>query len=474
MTSKCQESPPVYTLSYDFGTDGQAHVVANGGQRAIYSHYHVGDERIARAFGSLLSPELADLVDVAVAVYVADRLCRRRCPEANAYDLQWTRRFYIRLPLRNPELWSQSSVTQSLKKVLWFLTEDKWSFEFVPRTRGHRVAEMQAGLFPMAPAPPVRVALFSGGLDSLAGLCAEIADYQQGSFVLLAGGTNTEARAVQRELINLVRSQFKRELIPVMVPFGLRDRAPGQYSESTQRSRGFLFMAMGAVTAIEAGADELAIYENGVGAINLPYTDAQLGVHNTRAVHPAAVAAMADFVKLVTWRALQFRLPFLFQTKGQLCARLADTGLGFLGTMAMSCDGFPQRVPGHPHCGVCTSCLLRRQALWAAGMQEVDAESHYRHDVLVDLARIPDRKLHKWKAMLHQVACIRRALRQDRPWQALSRAYPRLLEVSAGEVATTMAGSSATERLVALYRDYCDEWSRLPAAQSSPLLKYRA
>jgi hypothetical protein len=103
MTSNRHESPPVYTLSYDFGPDGQAHVVADGGARALHRHYHVGDERITQAFGALLSPELADLVDVALAIYVADRLCRRRHREARAYDLNWTRRFYIRLPLRDPE-----------------------------------------------------------------------------------------------------------------------------------------------------------------------------------------------------------------------------------------------------------------------------------------------------------------------------------------------------------------------------------
>jgi len=474
MTSNRPESPPAYTLSYGFGPDGQPHVVVDGGRRSLHNHYHVGDETITRAFGALLSPELADLVDVALAVYVADRLCPRRHREASAYDLNWTRRFYIRVPLRNPELWSQSSVTRALKQLLWFFTEDKWSFEFVPRTRGPRSTEIQAGLFPMNPASPVTAALFSGGLDSLAGLCAELADSQRDTFVLFAGSTNTEARAVQRRLIAEVRARFGREVILVTVPFGLRDRAPGQHDESTQRSRGFVFMALGAVTAIEAGARGLAIYENGVGAINLPYTDGQLGAHSTRSVHPAALAAMADLVTLVTGRDFAFRLPFLFHTKGQVCARLADAGLGSLGSTANSCDGFPQRVPGHPHCGRCTSCLLRRQALWAARLHEVDRDTHYIHDVLGDLARVPDRRLHKWRAMLHQVARLQGALNQDSPWRALSREYPQLVEVAAGEIATAMASSGAEERLVDLYRRYCDEWARFPAALRSPLLKHTA
>jgi hypothetical protein len=183
---------------------------------------------------------------------------------------------------------------------------------------------------------------------------------------------------------------------------------------------------------------------------------------------------MADLVSLVTGRDFRFRLPFLFHTKGQACARLADTGLGFLGSMAISCDRFPQRVPGHPHCGVCTSCLLRRQALWAVGLPQADMSTHYRHDVLGDLTGVPDRLLHKWRAMLHQVVRMQRALRQDSPWQALSREYPQLLEVAAGEIAIAMVSSGAEERLVDLYQRYCDEWARFPATLPTPALQRTA
>jgi 7-cyano-7-deazaguanine synthase in queuosine biosynthesis len=62
-------------------------------------------------------------------------------------------------------------------------------------------------------------------------------------------------------------------------------------------------------------------------------------------------------------------------TKAQLIRKAppaADRALA----ATVSCDtGFSARVPHHAPCGTCTSCILRRQALHAAGKAYLDAQS---------------------------------------------------------------------------------------------------
>jgi hypothetical protein len=456
MPEKGIVGPATYRLT--FTPDGCAHLVPDKGPVELYNHYHVGDEKIAQAFGSTLPAELADLVDVALAVYVADRRSRRRLPAADRYHLHWTRQFHIRLPLRDPERWHDGTLAARLSDVLEFFTEDQWHFDFVPRSGDRRPSETQGFLFRTLPRAPVTAALFSGGLDSLAGLCRELVDRPRDSFVLFSGSTNQRTGSIQRHLARKVYSWLDREIIPVIVPFGLHQRGR-RYDgdERTQRSRGFVFLALGAATAIMAGTDNLAVYENGVGAINLPYTDAQLGTHNTRTAHPLALAAMGDLISRATGRQFVFRSPFLFATKGQLCSSLGELGLGDLVSQTITCNGFPQRVAGRSQCGLCTSCLLRRQALYVAGLGAFDMPGAYRWDIFEPRMRVSDAKLYPFQAMLDQVFRMRQALDAQEPWQALSRNYPQLVEVAASVAATGQALAYVEKQLVELYRRYCDE-----------------
>src|SRR5207248_1931665 len=141
---------------------------------------------------------------------------------------------------------------------------------------------LQAHLFASPRTPETAVALFSGGLDSLAGLGR---DLQAGRpLVLVSGATTGRISSVQANLLSAVATSLHRALPSVIVPFSLiAAPTPG---ERSQRSRGFMFLVLGFATAITAGLRQLRVYENGVGAINLPYLESQVGTHSTRAMHP--------------------------------------------------------------------------------------------------------------------------------------------------------------------------------------------
>jgi hypothetical protein len=243
------------------------------------------------------------------------------------------------------------------------------------------------------------------------------------------------------------------------VPFGLHRNGTGfDADEPTQRARGFVFLSLGTATALMAGASSLSVYENGLGAINLPYTAAQLGSQSTRATHPAALDAMGEVISLATERRLVLRLPFLGATKASLVSHLAQDGGAEFVADTISCDGFPQRVAGTPQCGACTSCVLRRLSIHGAGLAAYDGKGEYRFDVLGSVARIPDARWHHFRAMQQQVYRLQEALAQSSPWRGLSVAFPQLIEVASTETARRALGGDVESSLVDLYRRYCDEW----------------
>lgn len=459
-----------------FSADGHAEVAGRAGVAIPDQCYYVGDRAIAYAFATRIPAHLADLVDVALAVYLADRLAPRRPASADRYHLHWNRRLHLILPVRDVRRWCDPVLQSRLRNVLALLTEDAWEFDFVPRSGERRIAEMQEYLFPSRPVPPLSVALFSGGLDSLAGLCHRLVARPDDSFVLFAGGTNRRIIGVQRSLTEELHERLGRDIVPVVVPFGLRRRGKRQYDgdERTQRTRGFVFQCMGAATALLAGSSELEVYEHGIGALNLPYTAAQLGAQSTRTTDPRVLAAMADFVSLAIDRPFSFRLPFLALTKAELCANLRDVGLVDLIRHTFSCDGFPQRVAGRPQCGLCTSCLLRRQALHAAGLEGHDARESYVHDVLAGDGCLPSAKLYPLRAMLDQMATLRRALDEQDSWASLSWAYPQLLDVASCLAAPDPARANVERQLVELYRRYCDEWRRFPVRDADDVVSRAA
>jgi 7-cyano-7-deazaguanine synthase in queuosine biosynthesis len=429
----------------------------------LESYYWVDDEQLSDAFGSSLPPILADLIDLAMAVYYADRRAVRvRSP----YILTGQRDFDIRLPVRDLELWRQDEIAGKLTDLLYWYTEDRWSFTFTPRRVPPRPSEAEPYLFPSPVNQPAVTILFSGGLDSLAGLVTQLERYPDYSFVLLSGCTHNRMGAIQRDLVKHLRRDWQnasRELISVRVPFGIRKPKGTARQEKSQRSRGFVFLMLGAVAAVMARSQTLWVHENGVGAVNLWLNEGQLGVDNARGVHPLSLIHMAEFLGLILPQPLQIKNPCQFSTKAQMCQALGRLGFDNLVPITASCDGFPLRIREMPQCGLCTSCLLRRLALHAAGLEHVDPRKYYRDDVKNSLDVIDRRKLYPLWATLDHVDRLGTCLASEFPWEALTDTFPELLKIQ--EAMVRHDGGNPQEiadAYVQMYRTYEEEWERFP------------
>lgn len=350
-----------------------------------------------------------DLLDVAMAVYAADRLVRR----TRSADFWQPRQMEVRVPVADPERWA--ALAAQLSELLRWLTTDQWQLTFTPLTTGR--VRPASGLH----APQVEhpfVALYSGGLDSFAGAVAQAHDPAFDGGVLVGAQSANRLKRLQAEQHQALQRNLPAFHWEPLQGFGhaLRLTALGawniaeQKQEKSQRSRAFLFMMFGAATAFGYGTDRLYVYENGVGAINLPYTPSFSGADMTRAMHPRTLLLTSRFLTDLFGTPFKIENPSQWRTKGEMCAQLKALNLGDLAVMTKSCDSFPLRE-ARDQCGLCTSCLLRRISLHAGGLRGLEQDqAHYRQDIYTLNPEANDPDLKPFGFMQQQAQAIQQSL----------------------------------------------------------------
>lgn len=396
---------------------------------------HAVIRRLARELPSAA----ADLIEIATIVYIVDQQVARPGRQELAAGSSWARELQVEIPVRQPEMWG--GLKGNLADLLAWLTDDSWVLTFTRLADGTGPLDVSQGfLFDTIPegAAPV---LFSGGLDSGAGLATYL---NSADAVAVSVDTNNWMQHVQKRVISELNTVSRHACVPLRY----RISAQGQKhpAESSQRSRGLLFLAVGIATAWTLRQDRLQVFENGIGAINLPYVHSQFRSQAAKAMHPRTLRMAQALASEVSGRQFRIDSPGMTATKAQLIQG-SPTAAGHALACTVSCDtGFSARVPRHAPCGTCTSCILRRQALHAAGKAHLDAEAGYRASLLGESLG--------FQVMAWQVSRLRDCLAQPDPWNALVREYPELLDT---------APLTPTE-VVSLYRSYVQEWEDLPEA----------
>ncbi len=389
--------------------------------------------------------EVADLIDVATAIYTADRLSWQ--------NAETQRSLHIRLPLREPDRFAASGTQEHLRRMLHWHTRDAWSFEFIPRRYERRYAEAQAQLPRLEADGSIEVALWSGGLDALAGACQRLTDSEDRLLTLFGVTTSGRMGDLQDKAAYRLRRAFPGQTKLMRLPLRLRE-SRGIRKNTLGRARGVVFLMLGAACALLEGQSMLHVYENGPGAINLRYRDGQVGIDHSRAVHPRSLVLMSEFLSLVLGTPFQCHNPFLLQTKVEMCGALGVLGVG-AERVTMSCDSMPY-VSKH-QCGCCSSCLLRRIALTASG------SDLSRYAILNDFYETGEAQPHKGdylRLMNHQINQLRRYLDSADPWNHLAAAYPDELPQIADLLVAHQGlnHGEAEQSLMRLYHKHIQEW----------------
>jgi hypothetical protein len=340
---------------------------------------HLTIEDLRRCIWREIPDAFEDLIDLAAYVYAADQAVGRGSASADDLGAAWRRTLTFRVAVRQPDLWRSKPVHDALVSTLSFLSEDEYRFEFVPMTDhpdfGQRIAFDGTAFDGIVE----EVVMFSGGLDSLAGAVREaVLDQRK---VLLVNHRSTEKRTPRHyDLFDRLRDRAK-DRAPLHVAVRV-NKVEGLSREYTQRTRSFLFAALGATFAHLIGLDRVRFYENGVVSLNLPISPQVVGARASRTTHPRVLRGFEALLRALVGRPFAVENPFLWHTKTDVVRLIGDAGCGELIGRSTSCGHTWVTTRERPHCGDCSQCLDRRFAVLAAGLAAHDPAGGYGVDLL--------------------------------------------------------------------------------------------
>jgi len=452
-----------YSLHFEpvLNSNGSVRFIDHSQGKEVNVGINVDDEVFGYRVQAEFPAIVADLIDLAVAIHASDRLAPQNLSEK-------PRRLQVVLPVRHPELLSAEPFQRKLEHLLEWATGSEWVFDFQTRVAPERFVKQQLVL-PIVP-QGCEVALWSGGLDALAGLYSRLRMYPDKSFVLFGTGSSNTVYDRQKQVAKKVQSIFPGRCHLLRVPIRFHDSSV-QHKNKLSRARGVVFTLLGAACAYLMGRRVLCVYENGIGAINLPYRASAVGLDHSRSVHPLTLLMVSDVVSELLGEELHVQNPFLFWTKAQMCKAMAEDGRNDLPPITMSCDSPHRQQP--VQCGYCSSCLLRRQALAACDLED---KTRY---VLFHGNRQPKEPSLHLCHMLVQVHTLRRLLSTSNnpslQWETLTKEFPVLDDIvdRTAEAENLLPGEMQS-RLIQLYQSYVSEWGAVESQIAVGILNKRS
>ena len=323
-----------------------------------------------------------DLVEIAAYVYCADQAIKRTGQDTDTFGDSWRRSLKFHIPVRCIDLWNRADIKQELVQLLNFLSDDDFSFHFSQAERAPQFQQyLEFSTETHSGRDFERVVMFSGGLDSLAGVVEETL-VNKSRVVLVTHESTPKNTRLVRELHHLLA-----EKAGPLKPLRLRVRANKKKrlgKEYTQRTRSFLFASFGVAVAKMMGLDTLRFYENGVISLNLPVSAQVIGSRATRTTHPRTLAGFQNLFSLLGEAPFTVENPFLLSTKVDVIQKIIKASGGEMIDATTSCAHTWERTNEYTHCGVCSQCIDRRLAVAAANAEQFDQPSHYRKNLFLD------------------------------------------------------------------------------------------
>lgn len=451
-----------YDFTFDFEKisdtlkHSKAHIYERRIDRQLEIQASINDWKGIGHRGLQLSREASDLIDLAVSIYVADRHAKGK--------KGLPRSIRVRLPIRSTGVFLSPSIQEDLNQILFWFTADNWFFEFSKLQHPGRRLERQINLLPPSrDGRKTEVALWSGGLDALAGLCNRTVACSADRFVLVGAGANRSVWELQNTVYQCLNRRVSAELDLVRLHIELAGTEPFRGRKNKLgRARGVVFMLLGSAYALLEQQEALAVYENGPGALNLPFRASEVGLDHGRGVHPLSLHKVGQFISALIGKPFEVRNPFLLWTKAEMCKVFGELNLADVAMQTRSCDRSPRSTIRQ--CGTCSSCILRRQAFLASAIYD-----HSRY--LLHHGKLDEHLRYQSKShlpyMLHQAAKLRQIFNDDDAWAVLARMHPSIVGdlLHAVPHSNGLASPEYAHEIVNVLRRYANEWL-LPSVQS--------
>jgi 7-cyano-7-deazaguanine synthase in queuosine biosynthesis len=343
-------------------------------RQAIYS---------TRGQDSFINPVARDLIRIGQAIFTADRTVRRQ-----NYLGGQTRDIHVEINLEKPLLFK--SAINELINFAGFCTRDNWHFKFgslkAPTTTNVKTSDSNLEKFDC-------VALFSDGLDSLCGAARLIESGSNPFFVSHFQPRWGYSTMINR--LNEISSASGRQdqnFASISIRYELSDKGEegrhNYFPEYSRRSRPCLYLCYAAAVAVEYNIGKILLHENGVLAMNLPYSRSHFGALISRHAHPVTLYRLQTFLSRI-WPNISdsptVENPFFKLTKADQVLQFCEHIPKKLVESTSSCENASRTLLSYKgrlkkqnssnftdftQCGICTPCLIRRQAMLSSGFKE--------------------------------------------------------------------------------------------------------
>jgi 7-cyano-7-deazaguanine synthase in queuosine biosynthesis len=326
-----------------------------------------------------IPPRLLDLLEIAAYIYCADRWSHRGGKSAVEYHA-WSRDFFFHVKVRDFNFWSQPDIGEKLNAALSFLSGDRqFEFEFQPDHETPPTSLFDLQQVSVTDLSKSRIALFSGGLDSLAGVYDILS--RTGDRVCLVSHRSSQPQVgrTQDQLVYSLQSRFPGRVQHYKFHCNLTGQ---RAAEETQRTRMFLYSAIATAIAATVGVKEVTIFENGITSLNFPRRQDLINARATRTTHPKTISLLQDLFGAIAATEFHIATPFIWKTKADVVDALANATGSALASSAVSCSRTFLSIGSASHCGECSQCIDRRFASYAARIDELDDSVPYAVDFI--------------------------------------------------------------------------------------------
>ena len=133
--------------------------------------------------------------------------------------------------------------------------------------------------------------------------------------VLVSHRSSDQVFSRQRDLAIALSDQFPGRVLHVPVEITMTKELHD--AEFTQRTRSFLFFAIGCIVAEMMGCARIRFFENGIMSFNLPIAPQVVGSRATRSTHPQALRQMTEFARHMLGHEFEVANPFRLAHKGR-------------------------------------------------------------------------------------------------------------------------------------------------------------
>ena len=328
-----------------------------------------------------LSPRILDLLELAAYVFCADRSVKRGSKQAVEYQ-SWSRSFQFHMRVRDYEFWSQPRISQALSATLEFMTGDrKYGFTFYPGHSTPPADLFDTEVFQMDADGNLSISLFSGGLDSLAGAIERL-NSSSDHICLVSHQSQPGTKRTQRSLVEVLKAHYPGRVSHYRFGCSLRGvRA----QEETQRTRAFLYTSIAFAIAQAYSQHSFLVYENGTTSINFARRE-DLGIARaSRTTHPQTIWQLERFFSLVAESDIKIEVPYLWKTKTEVIRGLMEGPHRQLIPSSVSCGRTFQAFERQAtQCGVCSQCIDRRLAAYAANADHLDDVGIYQTNFITE------------------------------------------------------------------------------------------